>query len=82
MNDETKSLRAIVTPADADKAIKKIFREFIWSRNRDRLEQIQQIVNKIGRAYEVSVPQPDGIPHRIRFQPQKGRGGSGVIIGA
>jgi hypothetical protein len=65
-----KPLRSIITKEDAHAAIQALFAKVRWTRDRQYMEDIQAIVDKIGEKYEIMIPQPDGIPKRIQFVPR------------
>ena len=67
---QIKALSTIRTPKEAYQAIMDLFAQYRWTRKQERLEDIQLIVDRIGRPFELKIEQPDGIPGKLRFEPR------------
>lgn len=61
----------ILTPREAHARIMECYGQYQKKKDRNRLEEIQGIVDVVGRAFEIRIPQKDGIPQRVRFEPRK-----------
>jgi len=42
---------------------------------REHLEEIQAVVDIVGAQFVIEIPQPDGVPQLVQFNPKRLRGG-------
>ena len=66
---------------DGTKAIKRAWRRYVEVRasgsptaGREHLEEIQHIVDLVGKRFVFKIPQPDGVPAKLEFLPAWMRG--------